>query len=252
MEAIGLLLIPKISIFAFQNILIRIMKFWLLFLLTIIAANTHLKAQGLSGKLVEFGFSKSQVSNCDVAREKSYYTEEEKDLFLLINIFRQYPKYLGNNLDRFCKVFCTDEGYYIPSFVGGEYYEELKSYLLSLKSLPMFIPDISLFNSSKDHAIDAGTNGFTGHVSSNGDNVVTRVLKYNKKYNYIGECCDYGYKCAPNILIHLLVDDGVVSRGHRLAILDNGKYGYNIIGISIQPHKVWKWNTVIDFTNTNY
>jgi len=228
------------------------MKFWLLFLLTIITANTQLKAQELSGKLVEFGFSESQVSNCDVAREKSYYTEEEKDLFLLINIFRQYPKYFGSNLDRFCEEFCVIEGNHVPSYSGRGYYEELKSYLLSLQSLPMFIPDISLFNSSKDHAIDAGTNGFTGHVSSNGDDVVTRALRYNKKYKYTGECCDYGYQYAPNILMHLLVDKGVASRGHRLAILDNGELGYNIIGISIQPHIIYKWNTVIDFTNTKY
>jgi hypothetical protein len=210
---------------------------------------TNIQAQSLSEKLVAFGFTKFQVSKCDEARNESYYTEEEKNLFLLINLVRQNPRYFGANLDRFCEEFCVEEGNYVPSYSGDVYYAELKNDLLRLKTQPKFSPDINLYKAAKDHAIDAGTNGFTGHVSSNGDKLEDRMAKYKKGNFAWGECCDYGYKYAPNILLHLLVDDGVVSRGHRLAILDSGTYGYKIIGISIQPHISSTWNTVIDFTN---
>jgi hypothetical protein len=209
-----------------------------------------IQAQSLSARLVKFGFNKKQVAKADVARSISYYTEEEKDLFMLINLVRLRPRYFSYHLDRFCKVFCLKEGKMVPSYDGADFYTELKEELLAIKPQAIFNPDLSLHNSARDHAVDCGINGFTGHVSSNGEKVVARVARYNKRYTYVGESCDYGYQYAPNILIHLLVDDEVITRGHRYALLDSGKYDYNLIGLSIQPHKVHRFNAVIDFTNT--
>jgi uncharacterized protein YkwD len=58
------------------------------------------------------------------------------------------------------------------------------------------------------------------------------------------ECCDYGNDNAVDILLNLLVDDGIPGVGHRLICLSNS---YTKIGISIQPHKVYEVNTVMDF-----
>jgi len=45
------------------------------------------------------------------------------------------------------------------------------------------------------------------------------------------------------IVLELMIDEDVPSLGHRLVMFTN----YTKIGISIQPHKKYEWNTVLDF-----
>jgi len=225
------------------------MKFCFAILVATLIFASNVQAQSLSENLITFGFTKSQVSSCDVARNESYYTTQEKDLFMLMNLFRQNPRYFGSNLDRFCEEFCIQERNFAKnaSYDGVSYYASLKKDLLSMKPQPLLSPDISLFKSAQDHATDCGQNNFTGHVSSKGKSPQERIEKYSKVYTYFGECCDYSFEYAPNILLHLLVDDKVPSKGHRYAILNSHDRVYLFAGISIKPHKSYDFNAVIDF-----
>ena len=168
------------------------MKFCFAILVATLIFASNVQAQSLSENLITFGFTKSQVSSCDVARNESYYTTQEKDLFMLMNLFRQNPRYFGSNLDRFCEEFCIQERNFAKyaSYDGASYYASLKKDLLSMKPQPLLSPDISLFKSAQDHATDCGQNNFTGHVSSKGESPQERIEKYSKVYTYFGECCD--------------------------------------------------------------
>jgi uncharacterized protein YkwD len=60
----------------------------------------------------------------------------------------------------------------------------------------------------------------------------------------MAENCDYGNNKAFDIVMSLLIDEDVPSLGHRENILDPE---YKYVGTSIQPHKRYDWNCVIDF-----
>jgi uncharacterized protein YkwD len=60
----------------------------------------------------------------------------------------------------------------------------------------------------------------------------------------MGECCYYGVEDAFDIIVDLLIDQGVSSLGHRKICLSPS---YTELGVSIQPHKTYSSNTVLDF-----
>ena len=85
----------------------------------------------------------------------------------------------------------------------------------------------------------SGPVGYVGHESS--------IAKRFKKYCSCaapGENCSYGYPTAKEIVIALLVDDGVEDRGHRNNILSSA---YKNVGVAIGPHKKYGTMCCIDF-----
>jgi uncharacterized protein YkwD len=75
----------------------------------------------------------------------------------------------------------------------------------------------ALGNAARDHALDGNANGHTG---SDGSKMSDRISRYGTWQSSIGENIDYGSNNAFEIVMHLLVDDGVSSRGHRENILN--------------------------------
>ena len=108
----------------------------------------------------------------------------------------------------------------------------------------MLLPDEGLYKASKYHAKDSGKKGIVGHTSSDGTSFSDRLPKYVKGWNRIAENCSYGYNSAVDIVSQLLLDENVPSLGHRKSIL-NVELQY--IGVSIQPHKKYRFNCVMDF-----
>jgi hypothetical protein len=93
--------------------------------------------------------------------------------------------------------------------------------------------DSLLFESAKCHAVSSGLQGYAGHE---------RIGKC-KSY-FWGECCDYGNEDALEIIKALLIDEGVPNLGHRIICLNAN---YQIVGVSIQPHTLYRVNAVLDF-----
>ena len=89
-----------------------------------------------------------------------------------------------------------------------------------------------LFTAAQCWALESGAKGIIGHD------------RLKCAYGYWAECCDYGSNRAIDIVLSLLIDEGVPDLGHRKIIL----YGaYQDVGISIQPHAKYRNCTVIDF-----
>jgi hypothetical protein len=55
---------------------------------------------------------------------------------------------------------------------------------------------------------------------------------------------DYGARDAAEVIINLLIDDGVANRGHRKSVLDPR---WHYVGIACGPHSVLRTMCVIDF-----
>jgi uncharacterized protein YkwD len=90
---------------------------------------------------------------------------------------------------------------------------------------------------------DEGPRGGRGHVGSDGSQPWTRMQRHGKGLTGYGEANAYGPSDARSIVIGLLVDDGVPSRGHRLGLL-NPIFTY--AGVSYGSHATYRQMCVID------
>jgi uncharacterized protein YkwD len=101
-----------------------------------------------------------------------------------------------------------------------------------------------LTKAAEDHAKDIGPKGIVSHDSSDGKNVSDRIERYTEWDTACGENLDFGSKNPVDIIINLLVDDGVENRPHR-AHLFNTKF--NHIGVGIAEHKEFEIVVVLDY-----
>jgi hypothetical protein len=165
---------------------------------------------------------------CNTAANVSYMNDEEKEVIYILNMLRTNPVLFANTvLQKY-----PDENH--QGFLRNiQEYKSLLDTLRKTKPLALLYPDSLCFVSAQCHAISSGKTGYVGHE---------RQTKECKDL-YFGECCQYGYKDPLPILMGLLIDQNVPSLGHRYMCI--GSYGK--IGVSIQPHKVYGTNTVLDF-----
>ena len=95
-----------------------------------------------------------------------------------------------------------------------------------------------------DHVLDTGPKGLVSHDGSDGSNPFARVSRYGELEHFSGECISYGRSEARQIVLTLIIDDGVANRGHRLSIFTKE---FRLAGIARGPHKTFKDMCVIDF-----
>jgi hypothetical protein len=149
-----------------------------------------------------------------------YLSNQEKAVIQWLNIARMYPKWYV---------------YFMKLNKGTtENEKSLYKELMKIKAIKIpLIPDEKSSLSAKCHAISSGKVGYVGH-----DRIDT-----NCKSNFRGECISYGPANGIDIVYQLLVDEGVPNLGHRKICLSE----LSTIGISIQNHKIYGSNAVLDF-----
>lgn len=167
----------------------------------------------------------------NTATNANYMSEAEKELIYVLNLARMNPVLFANTVvkkypDKPGEEYLRKEAHYIS----------LLDSMRKMKPLSLLYPDQSCYNSAACHATDTGEEGAVGHERSKKD-------CRNKMY-FAAECCDYGHSSAVDIILSLLIDEGVPSLGHRKICL--GTY-YKKIGVAIRPHKTYKHTAVLDF-----
>lgn len=87
--------------------------------------------------------------------------------------------------------------------------------LQKLKPLALSTRSPELDAAARDHARDQSRTGATGHDGSDGSTAGVRIARYGEWSGTLGEVISYGRYTGREVLISLLVDDGVRGRGHR-------------------------------------
>jgi uncharacterized protein YkwD len=95
-----------------------------------------------------------------------------------------------------------------------------------------------------DHARDQSATGLTGHGGSDGSTMQIRVGRYGQWQRALGENIVYGADNARDMVVELLIDDGVPGRGHRKSILNPD---FDRVGVAITTHPQYGHICVIDF-----
>jgi hypothetical protein len=100
-----------------------------------------------------------------------------------------------------------------------------------------------LAQAAADHVKDQGESGALGHEGADGSTPSARVERYGTWKEIVGENIGYGSDEPREIVIQLLIDDGVPDRGHRSNILNPH---YHVAGVAIGPHSGFRFMCVMD------
>lgn len=167
------------------------------------------------------------------------YEELENELLRQHNEIRTNPKNYISKL-RDCLNYYKDKIYHKPdedpiqTYEGISAVKEAIQFLRNQKSVHELTLNKDISKACKDHINDIGPKGLTNHEGSTRTNIGERVEKYCEWDGSIAENLDFGFKKAENIIMNLLIDDGVKERYQR----SNMFYpGFRYIGIGVGPHK---------------
>ena len=117
-------------------------------------------------------------------------------------------------------------------------------FLRSIKPLPPFYPSKGMSSGARDHVTDQGSSGSTQHRGSDGSQPWDRVNRYGTWEKRIAENIAYGSDKARSIVMSLIIDDGVSSRGHRKNIFNPD---FRVIGVACGHHATYRTVCVITF-----
>ncbi|MCO5231498.1 MAG: CAP domain-containing protein [Chitinophagales bacterium] len=153
------------------------------------------------------------------------YNDMEKEVFLLTNLARMAPKEFISLLNQYLK----DSDSYSNN---NPYVNSLRNELMKKKANPnALLTHHILREVATAHAAYNNRTHTTGHQDSN-----KRALTVEKSMHHYmyAENCAYYYNSAIDLLMGLLIDNGIRSVGHRRTILNDY---LTHLGISIIKEK---------------
>ena len=169
------------------------------------------------------------LNTVDTARTVDYLSTLEKDVLLEINKARTDPRAYAAL-------------YLLPYVKNGNASAAMKECIIEMKNtkaLNALQPGKGLALAAKEWVNVQGPGGGVGHDM----HTDPRIRKHWACSTW-GENISYGYDDARKIVIQLLEDDKVPSRGHRKIILSRA---YTHVGIGCGPHKIYRFMCVQDF-----
>jgi uncharacterized protein YkwD len=179
----------------------------------------------------------------------SVFDKLKQELYIEHNNLRTNPSYFIQILEEDIKSFKNlilfrPGNQPIQTYEGISAYVEAIEFLKKQHSVNELTRSSYLEEAATLHAKDSGANGLVSHESSEGRKLSERIEDLCEWSEIIGENVDFGSKTAINLLIALLVDDGVKGRPHRAHLFNRN---YNYIGIGVSAHKLHGNITVIDY-----
>ena len=173
----------------------------------------------------------SAVRKANTALDSEFMNEDEKRVILLTNLVRTDGELFA---ETFLKQYLALKG-----MKNNKYVRSLFKDLKGVKNLPLLLPEKDLYEIAREHATRSGVKGYEGHKGFRG-----RYAQVMNRYMEVGENIYYGRYTAEEIVLQLLIDEGIEDLGHRNNILNPR---FNSIGVSIKPHKSYDYNCVMSF-----
>ncbi|HEY3371977.1 MAG TPA: CAP domain-containing protein [Prolixibacteraceae bacterium] len=187
----------------------------------------------------------------NTAKEAAYMNDLEQNVILELNKVRSNPKqyaeqYMEGLLTAFKGKLFTYQGQEIPVMTqeGIQPLKECIRFLKKTAPSPMLQPSKGLAKAARDLVDDQQKHGGTGHVSRKGENPQKRIEKYGIWDICSSEDITYGSFEARQIVLSLLIDDGVPNRGHRKNIMNPCT---RFAGVAKGGHPTYKAMCVIDY-----
>ena len=178
-----------------------------------------------------------------------YLSALEKAVVNEMNLARTSPKEYLSLLEQFKKYYdgkllkLPEETPILTKEGTSAVAEAIRS-LRSRTPVSPLSPSKGMSLGAKDHIRDLRTSGASQHKGSDGSQAWERVNRYGTWQKIIGENISFGHNKARNIVMVLLIDDGVPSRGHRKNILNPD---FRVVGVACGDHPTYRTICVITF-----
>ncbi len=191
-------------------------------------------------------------TNLDSARLIEYMSNIEKDVVFEMNKARSDPKryaeeYIKPRLLNFSGKYYAESGSArLLTVEGVTAVQVCISAMSKQQSAPPLLPERGMYLGAADHVRDQA-DGAVGHYGSDRSDPSKRISRYGQWQTTWGENISYGRSTGREIVIGLLIDDGVPNRGHYENIM-NGAFG--VVGVAVGSHKNYGQVCVIDFAGT--
>jgi uncharacterized protein YkwD len=125
----------------------------------------------------------------------------------------------------------------------GRAVDEAVRFLTRSHPLPPLTLSAGMCRAAADHCAEQ-VGGQLGHDGSDRSSPGERISRYGSWTTTWGENISYSRKTAREVVLALIIDDGVRSRGHRKNIF-NPKFNY--AGAAFGPHARYRTVCTIDF-----
>ena len=168
------------------------------------------------------------------------YESLKQEIFRQHNEIRTNPKIYIKKLENSLQYYQPNKIYSPPgedpiqTLEGTDAVYDAINFLKKQNNLSKLILSDEISQACQDHIKDIGPKGLTNHEGSDGTNIASRIEKYGEWDGEIAENLDFGFKKAENIIMNLLIDDGVKERYQRQNIFYPG---FKYIGIGVGMHK---------------
>lgn len=173
-----------------------------------------------------------------------------KQVLAEINLARSAPRTYAGFLREFRGRF-RGKFYLLPggtvrvrTVEGKAAVDEAITYLSRQKPLGALSWSDGLSLGAAELAEEQGRAGGTGHVGRQSGSFRERIERHGEWDRQIAENIGYGPKSAREMVMQLIIDDGVKGRGHRKNTFTKG---FTMAGVACGPHPKYRTMCVVDF-----
>lgn len=203
----------------------------------------------LAAVVFEFGQKEHLISFNKGVENLDFLTQLEIDVIIELNNARTDPAGFADYLVDFRKFYVGNYIQipgkdYIITKEGASAVNEAIEFLRTAKPLPPLAVSRGISLAARAHVEDQGPGGMISHRGTDGSSPMDRMSRFGELEGAWGENIDFGNNTARQIVMQLIIDDGVKGRGHRKAIFNPQ---FNVTGTAFGPHSGFGSMCVIDF-----
>ncbi|WP_054464483.1 MULTISPECIES: CAP domain-containing protein [Planktothricoides] len=121
---------------------------------------------------------------------------------------------------------------------------EAIQFLKSASPMSALTASSGMSKAAADHVQDQGPGGNLGHTGTDGSQPWDRLERYGEWQKTVGENISYGPNTGEDVVISLIVDDGVTDRGHRTNIFNSD---FRVTGVACGEHREYRVMCVITY-----